>query len=240
MTRTDLVKQVVIAVLTITATVMATGVGSWWTRKEPHLTVRMNNTVRFKGDASQVGISTFTISSDGTKEAETIECSFQLPGVKEVNASPSSLNANVSIIKDSVVVKVPSLNTGETLQVSVHGNNAEAMPDKLEVLVRGKGVNGENKPPQEKTIINFSDLFSVLTLLSTFGIYFILRNRYSKSMNQILQNTAEFQKFNKQYEEIIPALEDKNIIIERLRAKLTELGALPDAITLAMHPKAIG
>jgi hypothetical protein len=46
-----------------------------------------------------------------------------------------------------ITITVPSLNVGETLQVSGLVNDAANLPTKVDVTVRGKGVNGEPKRP---------------------------------------------------------------------------------------------
>lgn len=146
-TQADTVKMVAACVLGIAGTLIV----NWWTSKEAHLAIRLDDTVRFKGDKSQIGINTFSVTNEGSKEADGVECSFEMEGAQEVQAYPPSLHAVVKVTGTKIEIVVPTLNRGERLQVSTLGSNASTMPDKLDVTVRGKGVVGEIRNQVRRT-----------------------------------------------------------------------------------------
>jgi hypothetical protein len=116
--------------------------------KSPHLTVAVEQPVQFQGDKATIGIINFSVVSDGSMEAEKIECMFRTGAAKiqEVKATPESIKPSVKTDGNKVTVTVDNLNVGEKLFVSTYVT--ESSPDKPDVSVRGKGVVGESTPPQ--------------------------------------------------------------------------------------------
>lgn len=143
-------------------------IGSWWSSKEPHLYVKQNETVRFQGEKIQYGIANITITNDGSKEAEAVDCKFDLHQVLEVKATPEILNAVVVVKGHKVSVTAPALNPGESLVVSAATNDANGTPEASNVAVRGKGVVGETKPKRDVTSLIVTALTAAASLL--FGV----------------------------------------------------------------------
>ncbi|VTR94073.1 Uncharacterized protein OS=Rhodopirellula baltica SWK14 GN=RBSWK_01457 PE=4 SV=1 [Gemmata massiliana] len=155
---------------------IATYAGGQWTKKESHLTVKTNETVKFQGDKVQYGIVNFSIKSDGSKEAESIECQFNLLNTQEVKATPASLNA-VSTVKDSkVTITVPMLNPGETLQISAVTTNPASELSRSDISVRGKGVVGDSEPPRDYSNL----ILTIIVLIASMLLGAFLTNYYWK------------------------------------------------------------
>jgi hypothetical protein len=90
----------------------------------------------------------FTLTNDGEKKAELIECSFGVEGcpIKELTVSPKILHPTKSIDNDKATVKVPRLNAGQWIRVSAVVTNPEKVLETIKVLVTGDDVVGTTKP----------------------------------------------------------------------------------------------
>ena len=113
--------------------------------RDPHLTLYAQNTVKFQGERNQFGIVSFSVASDGSKEAEAVECFFDLGGAKiqEARATPENLRAKTEASGGKATVSVERLNPGESVEVVAWVTDAATIPDKIEVSVRAKGIKGE-------------------------------------------------------------------------------------------------
>jgi len=125
--------------------------GAWFNWKSPHLKVTIPDTFVFKGEKSQLGIVNVTVSNDGSKEAEEVECWLNLSGskIQEVKASPEHLNAVVNSKDDKIKVDVHLLNPKEELTIAAVITNPDKLPEQAKVEVRGKGVSGEKDSKAE-------------------------------------------------------------------------------------------
>ncbi|MGA2704272.1 MAG: hypothetical protein ABSH35_24640 [Isosphaeraceae bacterium] len=119
----------------------------WVNWRAPHLKIRVPDTIVFKGEKNQLGIVNVTISNDGSKEAEEVECWLNLAGskIQEVKASPEYLNAVVTPKDDRIRVDVHLLNPKEDLVISALISNPAKLPEQAKVEVRGKGVIGDRE-----------------------------------------------------------------------------------------------
>ena len=119
----------------------------WVNWRSPHLKVTIPDTFVFKGEKNQLGIVNVTVSNDGSKEAEDVECWLNLAGskIQEVKASPEYLKAVVTPKDDKIRVDVHLLNPKEDLLISALISNPEKLPEQAKVEVRGKGVIGERE-----------------------------------------------------------------------------------------------
>lgn len=119
----------------------------WLYAKEPHLSYRVNETVSFQSDKNFISITTFTVTNDGNKEAVDIQCSFDTPGVEDVQLFPADLHAKKEKLPNSTgtEVPVPRMIPGEELQVSIYFKNITP-PKLLQVKVKCSSSIGSNKP----------------------------------------------------------------------------------------------
>jgi hypothetical protein len=146
--------------------------GWWLASSKPHLTVRVRDTARFQGDKFNTGFATVSVTNDGSKEAEAVECQFALNGVQEAKVTPAHLNAVTTVKDGRVTVTVPMLNEQETLEIAAYTNNASGVEDRVTASVRGKGVVGEPyQPPQYdwKSIVATLVSSLVITLVSSWA-----------------------------------------------------------------------
>jgi hypothetical protein len=132
-----------IVVTFIFASLFGAGVNYWLNTKAPHLTVAVQAPIQFHGEKTTFGIINFSVKNDGSKEAEAIECMFRTGAAKvqEVKVTPEGLNPVIALKDNKITVNIAMLNVGETLFVSTYVT--EALPEKPDVSVRGKGVTGE-------------------------------------------------------------------------------------------------
>jgi hypothetical protein len=121
--------------------------GYWLAGSKPHLTVKVSEIAKFQGDKHNPGFASIHIQSDGSKEAEEVECRFTLNNVQEVKISPDNLNATWEVKDARVSVKTAVMNPGESLTIAAYTSNTAGVPERPEVSVRGKGVVGESEAP---------------------------------------------------------------------------------------------
>ena len=143
----------------------------WVNWRSPHLKVTIPDTIVFKGEKNQLGIVNVTVSNDGSKEAEEVECWVNLAGskIQEVKASPEHLNAVVTSKDDKVKVDVHLLNPKEDLLISALISNPEKLPEKAKIEVRAKGVIGEREAKTQE----IAWLVFLGTAVAVYGIIFI-------------------------------------------------------------------
>jgi hypothetical protein len=124
----------------------------WLNNRAPHLYVAVADTVPFQGEKNRLGIVDFTVTNDGEKMAEHVECSFHLDGcsIQEVKITPDNVNASQSVHGDAhanwAVVKVSRLNAGQSFHVETVAGNPEKLPPRATVEVNGDDVRGEVQP----------------------------------------------------------------------------------------------
>ncbi|MBX7103242.1 MAG: hypothetical protein K1X57_04130 [Gemmataceae bacterium] len=187
---------------------IATLVLGWWNTKSPHLTVNVSDTILFKGDRHNFGIVNCTVANDGSREAESLECTFNIQGaiIQDLKVSPDHLNAVVpnraTMIGamprssedtarqpntkkgDKITVTMPLLNVGETINISVLLADSDDTASKPQMSVRGKGVIGEKAPPRRRTdselILLFVSSGALCTCIATLCVVFIERIRRRK------------------------------------------------------------
>ena len=114
--------------------------------KAPYLRQSPPTVVAYGSTTNRIGIYAFTVTNDGSKEAEDIVCSFNCPDchIKEIAATPQTVSPVFESKGDSyATVKVALLNPKEFVSVWVLVDRPEKLLEKCEVSVRGRGVVGE-------------------------------------------------------------------------------------------------
>jgi hypothetical protein len=141
--------RLVSALLGIIVTVVGAVVVQKLESREPRLTYSSVETVPFSGPSSVVGIYQVVLHNDGKSEVEAINCYVRIPGAKveqyRTIAAPS-LSTTATVVGDAVRVDIPSLNPGETAQVSILATSPTYLPNHPEISLRAKGVTGEEQP----------------------------------------------------------------------------------------------
>ncbi len=56
------------------------GVGYWLNSSAPHLALNIAPPVQFQGEKTKFGIITFSVTNDGSKTEESVECYFKTQG----------------------------------------------------------------------------------------------------------------------------------------------------------------
>jgi hypothetical protein len=153
------------ALLGIAVTVIGSLIIQKVQSREPHLTYSSVETVPFNGQNGVVGIYQVIVRNDGKREVEDVTSHIQIPGAKieqyRIIVAPS-LTTTTSENGDVIRVNLPSLNPGETAQISILASNPTSLPNHPEISVRAKGVNGveQASPPSRLNPANESG-FSV-------------------------------------------------------------------------------
>jgi hypothetical protein len=138
-------KTAVVSLISIIATAFIT---NWMNARAPHLTYFVQDTVPFKD--KDFRLITLSVKSDGSKEAESVECTIEtnatIRGDRDIKVSPENLNAETTFKNGKVTVKVPLLNVGEAFEVLTVVLKPTETKDAT-ASVRGRGVVGEMKLP---------------------------------------------------------------------------------------------
>jgi hypothetical protein len=131
----------------ILGSVPAALIVSWINSKAPYLRVAVAETFRYQGEKSQLGVVHFTVTNEGSKEADNVTASLPQSGFKfeDVSARPKALEPTITPKGDTVLVNVKTLNVGEEIEVWALANS-DKVPDHVDVNVRGTGVIGDKAP----------------------------------------------------------------------------------------------
>lgn len=129
---------------------------TWISAKTPHLQYTVSDPVQFQGEKVQIDIAYASVTNDGSKEAEDIECYVQYYGVKvqEVKVTPENLKPLISISENEFELKLALLNPGETFYISTLASKTGSFYKSPKVLVRAKGVKGEAAGRQTTTTVD--------------------------------------------------------------------------------------
>lgn len=174
--------RIVSALLGITVTVAGALIVQRLETREPRLTYSSVETVPFNGPNNVVGIYQVVLRNEGKKEVEDIGCYIRIPGAKieqyRTITAPSLVTTD-SVTNDVVRVSIPSLNPGETAQVSVLASNPSFLPIHPDISVRAKGLMGMEQPSvaaakSETTLPLLSGIIALAALVSTFSIRTLL------------------------------------------------------------------
>jgi hypothetical protein len=162
--------RIVSAVLGIVVTVAGALIVQRLQAREPRLVYSSVETVPFNGPSNVVGIYQVVLRNDGKAEVENISCYIRVPGAKieqyrTVAAASLSTSATQSV--DAVRVDIPSLNPGESAQVSILASNPTYLPTHPEISVRAKGVTGEAQAPSGAPQSDFTWFYLSLAAAAT-------------------------------------------------------------------------
>jgi hypothetical protein len=173
------------ALLGVAVTVVAALIVQKLQSREPHLVYSSVETAPFNGQNGVVGIYQIVLHNDGKKELEDISCFVRIPAAKieqyRTIVAPS-LNSTTTETNDSVRAAIPSLNPGESAQISILASSSTSLPSRPEVSVRAKGVNGLEQTPATPPTREATSLLGFLgtaisTLLLTTTFYQLIRSR---------------------------------------------------------------
>lgn len=145
--------------------IVATSFLFWLTTKAPYLRQTPPMVIAYAGK-SKIGIYAFTVTNDGSKEAEDVVCTFDCPecNIKEVTAIPPALSPGIEGKDSHATVKVALLNPREFLTVWVIVDRPEKLLQKCDLSVRGRGVVGEVTP-----INNNTSMFNLMVFFGFIG-----------------------------------------------------------------------
>jgi hypothetical protein len=183
--------RILSALLGIAVTVVGALIIQKLEAHDPHLSYSRTAAVPFSGQDRVVGIYQILLRDDGKKEAEDITCYIRIAGAKleqyRVITVPSLVPTS-TVISDSLTVKLPSLNPGESAQISMLATNPSWLPSIPEVSIRGKGITGEEQVAgtvqgSPEGIASLA-LVAATALLSTFSIYRVLIKNLRSSGGQ--------------------------------------------------------
>jgi hypothetical protein len=135
----------------------------------------------------ETGILNFTLSSDGSKEADEVDGYIRVEGstIEDVRIMPEILHAEKIVKGDTISLKVKTLNPSEYLQVSALVRKNTGLPTRPIVDFRGKGVVAEERTALPSR--DFTGPFVVLTIIyaaSLAGLY----NKFMKADKENLKN----------------------------------------------------
>ncbi len=148
-----------------------------WQEREPVLYYSVTETVPFNDQDKAIGIYDISIFNAGKKIVNEVACRIKLNGAQIDKYKIRSQNL-VSVVEEAVqsdylVIKIANLNPEEKVIVSLLGSSPNGIPTKPEVVLRGAGVVGEEKPAgHEKTssanwlVIIASVMTSIIVTLS--------------------------------------------------------------------------
>jgi hypothetical protein len=169
--------RIVSALLGITVTVAGALIVQRLETREPRLTYSSVETVPFNGPNDVVGIYQVVLQNEGKKEVEDVGCYIRIPGAKieqhRTITAPSLITTD-SVTNDILRVSIPSLNPGETAQVSVLASNPSFLPLHPDISVRAKGIMGTEQKSgaaaKSETILPFLSATTIAfaALLFTF------------------------------------------------------------------------
>jgi hypothetical protein len=199
-----------------------TGLFNWWlNKKTPHLTVKVQETVRFHGEKNKPAIINFSVTSDGSIEAESVVCTVASSGAtfQEIKATPKNVKPEKAVRDGDIDVSLPLLNVGETLNVSILFNDGQNLPDKPDVSVRGKGVVGENSPPRSDYSSVFVSVIS--TTLAAFAamVAMMTISQLLLKKSQAEERKSEFDMFDKTYKYVVR--QEQYVRVRAIRRILT-------------------
>lgn len=200
--------RIISALLGIAVTVVAALIVQYLTTRDPKLTYSSVETVPFSGTNNVVGIYQVVIRNDGKREIEGIGCYVRIPGAKIEQyrtLTAPSLAASAAANNDALKVDVPSLNPGETAQVSILATNSAWLPSHPEISVRAKGVMGEEQSPAGPTKIEsvipfFTAGMALVALLSTFLFRKLLSDVGGGSQQKILASICKVRELKEREE----------------------------------------
>jgi hypothetical protein len=143
----------------------------WFLAKSPYLRITSTESTTFPGVKNQFGLVGTSVTNDGSKEAEDVECSFTLPDsdILDVTVVSDSGSATVKAEgKHKVRGTIGTLNAGESFRVTAMVTNPDKLPAKLDPIVRGKGVVGTTvrRSDQESVFIGTLVFFIILNVLA--------------------------------------------------------------------------
>ena len=156
--------------------------GFWLTAKSPHLKVTVPETIMYKGEKNQVSILNVTVTNDGSKEAEEVECWLLIPGTKvqEVKAGPDQLAPVVTMKENKVQIAVKTLNPREDFTVSALLNTPEKPTEQPKVEVRGKGVIGEREAKSQLSTLEQMLIIMLIVSLSAAATFIVQTHLFDK------------------------------------------------------------
>ena len=97
--------------------------------------------------------------------------------VADIRVTPDTLNASRAIKGDTIFVTLSLLNQGEDFQVSAMSAEPQQLPNRPEVVVRGKGVVGERAARASSNLDIILIIVSPLSILVTIIVlYMSLKN----------------------------------------------------------------
>ncbi len=186
--------------------------GFWLTAKSPHLKVTVPETIMYKGEKNQVSILNVTVTNDGSKEAEEVECWLLIPGTKvqEVKAGPDQLAPVVTTKENKVQIAVKTLNPREDFTISALLNTPEKLTEQPKVEVRGKGVIGEREAKSQLSILE-----QILIIMLTVTL--------SGVASAIVQAQLLYKKEREERAEILLTLKKETDKAKEMTAKAQEL-----------------
>ncbi len=207
-TLADLSKTVIGLVVGVLLTLF----GFWLTARSPHLKVTVPETIMYKGEKNQVSILNVTVTNDGSKEAEEVECWLLIPGTKvqEVKAGPDQLAPVVTTKENKVQIAVKTLNPREDFTISALLNTPEKLTEQPKVEVRGKGVIGEREAKSQLSILE-----QILIIMLTVTL--------SGVASAIVQAQLLYKKEREERAEILLTLKKETDKAKEMTAKAQEL-----------------
>lgn len=127
--------------------ILGAGIGYWMQSKKPHLLYSFGEVIQFTGEKDEFGLILVTVTNDGAKEAEDVQCVVELNDciIQDVKASPRNLNPKTVIQRagNEAHITIDSLNQSEQLSLMIKATKPNQLEKSLNVTVRGKGINGE-------------------------------------------------------------------------------------------------
>ena len=165
-TFSDFTKVVAGAIAAVVAGMIGSLFTYWLTTSSPHLSVAVSPAYQLPEDKTdkRFGITVFSVTNNGSKEAENVECTFTTPTTKHpfilgtaenLRKAPRDspcimvigehLHPITTIKTNKVTINVASMNPGESFGVGIFG--FDVPPERPVVKVRGKNVVGVDASP---------------------------------------------------------------------------------------------
>jgi len=181
---------------------LVVGVASGWlidvlTSPKLALKYELSPVTIFEGRDEKVGIVNLRVVNGGTKEIEAVSCLLSLAGAKVREARAQGLPEDAietSSESESLTVKLPFLNPGESFSVQLFLGVASSPTTTPSIQLRGKGVVGEEVDrdavgSDEKPIL--ATFASAMAALLSVLVAFVLRRKQLVSEPSLTQQQQQ-------------------------------------------------
>lgn len=148
MQKTNWVRNIITALISIAVTVIAGLILYYFQTKEPSLEYSVEKILPFESQSEKLNIYHVTIVNSGNSVAEDITCKIQIvpATIKEYRInSEAPIQFTDSLGKQDIDIATNTLNPQESYRVSILATSSSTFPEKPLVKLRAKGITAVEK-----------------------------------------------------------------------------------------------